>query len=105
MEIRIPLKRAHVDAKLKDLEINPEIYVFSCMHDLMVYDHNGEDMVDETIFSLWINCGEGKERAIMFEVEMDQLEQFASAILKDIQLIRDNYGKQIQNQVDKGLRI
>ena len=86
MESKMSLKKAVIDATIDDFNSESEIYVFSDTNDLLVYKHNEEEMCDDTIFSLWINCGKNKQQAIMFDVEIDELEAFASSILKQIEI-------------------
>jgi len=102
MKIKLPLKDVNIDATIKDLEKESELYIFDDPHDLLLYKRTSESMGDETIFHVFINCGENKEKAIMFNAEIDQLELFATAILKKIELIRMNYSEQIKFQTDMG---
>jgi hypothetical protein len=105
MEIKMPLRSASIDATIEDFNEKSEVYVFSDTHDLLVYKNNEEEMDDTTIFSMWINCGKDKQKAIMFDVEIDELEEFANAILKQIEIVRKNYSEQIKFQTDKGCRV
>jgi len=105
MEIKIPLRSPVIDATTEDFNEEAEICVFSDTHDLLVCKENNEKMDDETIFSLWINCGKNKQKAIMFDVEIDELEEFANSVLKQIEIVRRNYYEQIKFQTDKGCRV
>jgi hypothetical protein len=105
MDIKMPLRNTSIDAKIEDFNEIAEVYVFSDTHDLLVCEEIGEKMDDNTIFSMWINCGKDKEKAIMFDVEIDELEEFASAILKQIEIVRKNYSEQIKFQTNKGCRV
>jgi hypothetical protein len=104
MELKLPLKNPTIDADLGDLKEGCEIYIYSDVNDLFAYNSTNEDM-EGTIFGLWINCGKNKERALMFDIEIDSLEEFAYAVLKRIELIRRNHSEQIKNQTDKGINI
>ena len=101
----MPLRGASIDATIEDFNENAEVYVFSDTHDLLVNKNNEEEMDDATIFSMWINCGKDKQKAIMFDVEIDELEEFANAVLKQIEIVRKNYSEQIKFQTDKGCRV
>jgi hypothetical protein len=106
METKMPLKNASIDvATFDDLIIQSEILVFSETGDLIIYKDKREEMSDNTIFGLWINCGKNLERTIMFDVEIDELELFANSILKQIQIVRNNYSEQIKYQTDNGIRV
>jgi hypothetical protein len=104
MAIKTPLGVVSIDADIEDIELNPELYLFGCTHDLMVFDSRNEDM-DGTIFSLWINCGKEKERTLMFDIDIDELEEFSSSALKQIEIIRRSYGDPIQRQKNRGCKV
>jgi hypothetical protein len=104
MKIKMPLKRITIDASLEQLQDGAELYVNSDIHDLLIQNSRQEDM-EETIFYLWINCGKDMEGAIMFDVEIDELEEFANALLNKIQIVRNNYSEQIKYQTDRGCNV
>ena len=54
-------------------------------------------MDDNTIFSFWVECG---EKTLIMDVSIDELELFASSVLKQIEIIRKSYGEQIKIQSD-----
>lgn len=105
MKTKMPIGRGTIDAEIKDFNSECELYVFSDTNDLLVYDHRKEGMEEETIFSMWVNCGKGLEKAIMFSIEMDELELFATSVLTQIKLIRDNYSDQIKRQSELGCNV
>ena len=41
----------------------------------------------------------------MFDVEIDELEEFANALLKKIEIVRKNYSEQIKYQIDRGCNV
>jgi hypothetical protein len=104
MEIKLPIKnfRIHESATIEDLKKIFEISFNGDAHDLLVYKHENESMRNETIFYGHSYCGRNEETSIMFDIEMDNLEVFATAILKQIELIRMNYSAQIKFQTDMG---
>lgn len=105
MEIKMPLRSCSIDATIKDFEQETEVFVFSTTSDLLSYTKDEQEMPSDTIFSLWINCGKDKTKAIMFDVEIDELEEFGNAILKQIEIVRKNYSEQIKFQTDRGCRV
>ena len=56
-------------------------------------------MDDDTIFGFWVEFG---EKTLMMNVSVDELELFASSVLKQIEIIRKSYGEQIKIQSDMG---
>ena len=102
MQLKMPLGKSTIDATIEDFESECEIMVFGCAQDLLVCKNNNELMDNDTIFQLWINCGQEKQNAIMFDVEIDELEEFANSILKKIEIVRRNYSEQIKFQTDQG---
>lgn len=101
----MPLRSCSIDATIKDFEQEAEVFVFSTTSDLLSYTKDEQEMPGDTIFSLWINCGKDKTKAIMFDVEIDELEEFGNAILKQIEIVRKNYSEQIKFQTDRGCRV
>lgn len=85
---------------------NMRLLLYSCLEDLPIYHKNEQDA--DSIFSLWIEFGKapessaGYEKRIMVDVRLDELELFASSVLKHIEIIRKNYGEQIKKQYDMG---
>jgi len=84
-----------------DFEKGIRIKVYSDTHDLLAYNHNNEEM-EGTIFGLWIECGKEKEKTIMLDLPINDLELFANSVLKNIEIIRKSYGEQIKMQFDMG---
>ena len=102
MENVIELKKCVTDfekLEMSDCENGVKIKVYSDVHDLLVYNSRKEEMDDNTIFSFWVECG---EKTLMMDVSIDELELFASSVLKQIEIIRKSYGEQIKIQSDMG---
>lgn len=102
MENVIELRKCVTDfEKLEssDCENGVKIKVYSDVQDLLVYNHRKEEMDCQSLFVLWVECG-GK--ALMMDVSIDELELFASSVLKQIEIIRKSYGEQIKIQSDMG---
>jgi hypothetical protein len=58
--------------------------------------------MDSTIFGMFIEFGKEKEKTIMLDAPINDLELFAKSILAHIEIIRKNYGEQIKIQNDLG---
>lgn len=82
-----------------DCENGVKIKVYSDVLDLLVHNNQKIEMDDATIFGLWVECG---EKRLMMDVSIDELELFASSVLKQIEIIRKSYGEQIKKQSDMG---
>jgi hypothetical protein len=105
MKIKLPLKEVTIDAKIEDFEEKSEVYVFADEEELLLSKEQNRHMDRDTIFSLFINCGKDKTNAIMWCVEIDELEEFAYSILKKIEIVRRNYSEQIKFQTDRGNKV
>ena len=102
MENVIELKKCVTDfdkLESSDFDNGVKITVYSDIHDLLVYNNRKEEMYDDTIFGLHVECG---EKTLMMNVPLDELELFASSVLKQIEIIRKLYGDQIKIQSDMG---
>ena len=84
-----------------DFENGINIKVYSDTHDLILYNEMNEEM-DSTIFGMFIEFGKEKEKTIMLDAPINDLELFAKSILAHIEIIRKNYGEQIKIQNDLG---
>ena len=105
MENTIELRECNVDFdKLDRSEFDDgiNIRILSCINDLTCCHRKKEEM-DCTIFQLWIECT--KDKAIMIDVPINDLELFAKSILTHIEIIHKNYGLQIQTQSDMGVKV
>ena len=84
-----------------DFENGINLKVYSDTRDLVLYYEMNEEM-DATIFGLWIEFGKEKEKTIMFDAPINDLELFAKSILAHIDIVRKNYAEQIKMQNDLG---
>ena len=105
MKIIAPLKNCNIDGNLENLKGKCNIEVYCDAHDLLIHYDNEYDMDNEYISHVWINFGEEYNETIFFDIAIDDLELFAHSILKEIEIVRRNYSKQIQYQIDKGFKI
>lgn len=101
MENKIELKNCVIDfenfEQFNEIKQGAEIFVYSDTWDILAYCESNEKM-DGTIFGLWIQFGKNKERTIMFDVEIDELEMFACSLQKHIEIIRGGLAEQIKKQ-------
>jgi hypothetical protein len=102
MEIKLPIKNIHIsdNMTLEDIKKISKIKIYADTYDLLVYKHNKESMRNETIFHGDIHFELDTDKSIFFDMEMDELEAVATAILEQIELIRRNYSEQIKFQTD-----
>lgn len=83
-----------------DLKDGLSLCVWSVPEELQ-YETNMGLKVD-TIFHVWIEYGEHKDKIISADIGIDQLELFAHSILSQIDIIRKNYNKEINKQMGYG---
>jgi hypothetical protein len=101
MQNEITFKESAVDfesingSEITDNDVN--LLIFSDTSDLLSYN-SGKDAMEGTIFSIWLEIGEEKEKTIIFNISIDDLELFALSVLKHVKIIRKNYGDQIKIQ-------
>jgi hypothetical protein len=91
MKITLPLLEPVLDDVISDdvknlFRIDAELYVWSISNDVRV-------------FNVSINFGVDKEQALMFEVDLDDLEKFAHILVKDIEMLRRDYSDVIQKKI------
>jgi len=84
-----------------DFENGINIKVYSDTRELIRYNEINEEM-DSTIFGLWIEFGKEKEKTIMLDAPINELELFAKSVLNHIDIIRKSYDEQIKIQFDMG---
>jgi hypothetical protein len=100
----IELRKCEIDfEKIEKLDFKKgvNIVVHSEIQDLLLYIENKEVM-DTSFFGLFIEFGEEKEKTIMLDAPIDDLELFAKSILAHIDIVRKNYGEQIKIQTNWG---
>jgi hypothetical protein len=104
MENTIELTDCVVDFETinaSDFDQGIKIKVYSDADDLLIYNKRKEEM-EGTIFGIFIECGNEKEKTIMLNVSIDELELFAYSVLKHIKIIRKGYCEQIKIQTEMG---
>lgn len=86
--------------KLEESDLKQGIkigFISDGLHDFLISSNNDEE-AGATIFSLNIKCG---DKEIGSDVEINELELFAHSILKQIEIVRKNYGEEIKIQAGK----
>lgn len=78
--------------KIKDLEQGVRLKIYGSIED---FDEDDDDVLN--VFSLLIETNEGKGPALISSLNMDELEFFAKSIIVQIELIRNNYSKEINS--------
>lgn len=100
MNIKMKLGDVGFDAKLEDLNKNPQLSVSSNCNDLTACFLSKTKMDDGgTIFNISLEFNE--ESFIQYEVKIDELELFANSILKSIEIVRRDYSEHIRYQANK----
>lgn len=87
-----------------DFKFGANIKVYSDMQFILTYNSN-EAKMNDTIFGLRVEFGKDKDKSIMTNVRIDDLELFASSILKQIKIVRKNYSKEIKKQRKLGVNV
>lgn len=85
----------------EDLILGVNIDVYSCTHDLLVYNQRNEKM-EGTIFGLIIEPIKCPENEIFLDLPMDELEMFAHSILKHIEIVKTKHADDIKKQISLG---
>lgn len=101
MKITLPLEKASfddnklTDETKKDFELQCEAYIFKD-------EASWEDDNETRVFAFFLKYGENKEKALMFDVGLDDLEMFANSLLKSIEMFRRDYADTIKEKIKKG---
>jgi len=101
MKITLPLEKASFDDNRlpeevkKDLDWQCEAYVFKD-------EASWEDDDQTRAFAFFLKYGKNKEKALMFDVGLDDLEMFANSLLKSIEMFRRDYADTLKEKIKKG---
>lgn len=79
-----------LEATMRDMDNRATLNVYEYVSTYL----DGGSSDDEGLFSVWITYGK-EEKNIMFKVDIDDLELFASGILKQIEIVRREYKEAI----------
>lgn len=78
-----------------------QIKVYSNTWDLLAYDEANEKS-DTQVLGIALEYGENKDNSLYLDASMSDIEEFAYALIKKIEIIRRDYNKQLQKQFDLG---
>lgn len=79
----------------KDIDKGCELFIYKD-------EQNWKDEEDANVFSLWVKYGYEHENALMFDINLDDLEMFANSILKSIEMFRRDYADDIKRKINDG---
>jgi hypothetical protein len=101
MKITLPLVRAAFDGVEITDELQKQIDK-GCQ--LYVYKDESSWKEDDEyhVFSVWMEYGKDKENALMFDVDLNDLEVFATIILKSVEMLRRDYSDIIKEKINTG---
>ena len=80
-----------------------QLKVWSDTEEIKVYHHN-EEVMDSTVFGLWLEFGEDYGRTIMLEASIDELELFAKSLVTHLDIVKSRIGDEIKKQIELGGR-
>lgn len=79
----------------KDFDNGCQIYIYK--------DESSWEQDEEThAFSLWIEYGKDKEKSLMFEADLNDLEMFTNSLLKSIEMLRRDYSDVLKEKIKSG---
>lgn len=104
MKITLPLINSNFDDDRlsdeikKDFDNGCQIYIYK--------DENSWKQDEEThVFSLWVEYGKDKEKSLMFDTDLNDLEMFANSLLKSIEMLRRDYSDILKDKIKNGALI
>jgi hypothetical protein len=101
MKITLPLVSPSFDDERitedlqKDFDKGCKIFVFTDEPDWKADDSSHA-------FSVWVEYGIDEENTLMFYTNLDDLEMFANAISKSVEMLRRDYKEVISEKIKKG---
>lgn len=104
MDLTLKLKRGACDDNRVVQEVGYDLGK-DCQIRLIKDTDNWLSDEETPIHMLWIEYGKDKEHAIMFDAELDNLELFASSILKSIDMLRRDYSDVIKQKITNNDKI
>lgn len=104
MKITLKLKDPCFDDDRLDTDIKSS---FRSGSQIYIYKDESNWISDEEsfVYSLWIEYGFNKDKAMMFEVNLDDLELFAETLVKSINMFRRDYADEIRKKLKTKARI
>ena len=101
MKITLPLVSPAFDDNTlsdevkKDFDKGCQIYIYK--------DENSWEQDEGThVFALWVEYGKDKEKALMFDADLNDLEMFANSLLKSIEMLRRDYSDVLKEKIKSG---
>jgi len=101
MKITLPLVRPSFDDNRlseevkKDFGNGCQIYIYK--------DENSWEEDERThAFSLWVEYGKDNENTLMFDADLNDLEMFANALSKSIEMLRRDYSDVLKEKIKSG---
>ena len=85
------------------LEKGVQLKVWSDTEEIKVYNHN-EEVMDSTVFGLWLEFGEDYGQSIMLEASIDKLELFIKSLVIHIDIVKSQIRKKKKKQIELGGR-
>lgn len=104
MQIKLPLRNPsfdddRIDAKTRlDFDKDCQIYIYKSEQDWI-------NDPSQSLFSVCVEYGENIDKSLMFDANLDDLEEFAAALTKSIEMIRRDYGDVIKQKIIHNHRI
>jgi superfamily I DNA/RNA helicase len=101
MKITLPL----INPVFDDNRITDELEK-AFQKDCQVYIYKDEknwiSEEDQRLYGLWIEYGEKKNKTMMFDIDLDDLEMFANSLLKSIEMFRRDYAEVLKDKIMNG---
>lgn len=104
MKITLQLTKPAFDDKRLDKDIISDFYRWAQIY-IYKDESNWISDEDESVYSLWVEYGFDKDKAMMFEVKLDDLELFAETLIKSINMFRRDYEGVIREKLKTNARI
>ena len=104
MKITIPL----INPAFDDVRLSDEVKKDFDNHcNIYIYKDEASFVDDEQhAYSIWVQYGiENKEKQLMFDVNLDDLELFAHTLTKSIKMFRRDYKTEISDKIAKGISL
>jgi len=101
MKITLPLLKPWfeddriIEKIKKDFKESCQIYIYKD-------EVNWEDDETDNAFSLWVEYGQSNKKALMFDVDLNDLEMFANSLMKSIEMLRRDYSEVIKHKIKNG---
>ena len=101
MKITLPLiNPVFDDSRLteevrKDFDKGCQVYIYK-------EEQNWISDEEQHVYSLWIEYGKDKDKTLMFDIDLDDLEMFANSLLKSVEMLRRDYSDVLKDKISNG---